>query len=161
MEQERSVELISSFMAGNHLHLPIFSDNEIITQTLINTINNIQSNAVIHQHLQNLNDLIDGLTIAISAFGYIMRINQINRSELNNYIYYCRITPDGQLLRSNYHPIHLMTFMQGNEVPESFQKLFSDQNYLPNIINVWDRGHPESLLLISFQRINFVARDQQ
>lgn len=132
-------------------------DNEYVHQTMLTTLQVFVGNPIMRQILGsmgNLNDLIDSINIGMTAMGYIMHHRQIARSELKNYIYYARLTPDGRLLRSNYHPIHLMEFMNADEIPESFQKLYSDRDYLPNIMSVWDRGSTDSLLLISFQKVN-------
>jgi hypothetical protein len=153
---EQLINLITNFMStpGVMQLVPDFEDNEIVTQILLTCFNSSVSNPALQQIVGSLNVLIESISLAISAMGYMMHVKQIRRSEMNNYIYYSRIAPDGQMLRSNYHPLHLMTFMEPREVPESFQKLFSDQDYLPNIVNIWDRGHQDSIMLISFQKLN-------
>ena len=159
---EHTIELITRFMSGGAIQMASAAleeqDNEIITQMLLTCFNSAVSNPTLHQMAGTLNGLMDSINVALSVMGYMMHVTQIRRSELNNYIYYSRITPDGQMLRSNYHPINLINFMQREEIPESFLKLFADQDYLRNITNVWDRGHPDSLLLISFQKINLRVR---
>jgi hypothetical protein len=133
-------------------------DNEYIVQTLLTTlqvyVNNPLLRQIIMQPGATINDLFDSINVGMAAMGYIMHHKQITHDELKNYIYYARMTPTGGLLRSNYHPIRLMEFMDVDEIPESFQKLYSDRDYLPNIMSVWDRGSADSLLLISFQKVN-------
>lgn len=132
-------------------------DNEYIIQTMLKTLQVYVGNPLMRQimgSIGTLNDLIDSINIGMVAMGYIMHHRQIAPDELKNYIYYARLTPDGRLLRSNYHPLRLMEFMDADAVPESFQKLYSDRDYLPNIMSVWDRGNADSLLLISFQKVN-------
>lgn len=130
-------------------------DNEMVTQVLFSSFQTLVTNPILNiGGVLGLNDIIDGIRVGFASMGYLMRVEQIVPSELKNYIYYSRLTPDGQLLLSNYHPINLMKFMEPGQIPESFQKLFSDQDYLPNIVNVWDRGNNDSLLLITFQKLN-------
>lgn len=136
-------------------------DNEMVVQILLTCIRNIVTNPLLQtiSGASTINDLIDMINVGFTAMGYMVHVKQIVPSELNDYIYYARLTPDGQLLRSQYHPIHLRSMMPANLIPESFQKLYSDQDYLPNIVNVWDRGNTDSLLLLSFQRVNIHYAD--
>jgi hypothetical protein len=128
-------------------------DNEMVVQTLLTTFSTVSA-VFLEVPGIPINYLFDGINVAFSFMGYMMHTKQIARSELKDYIYYSRLTLDGQVMLSNYHPLHLMTFMEEMEIPKSFKKLHADQDYLPNLYNVWDRGNPESLLLISFQRVN-------
>jgi hypothetical protein len=129
-------------------------DNEMVVQMLFSMFKSFVSTPMIRDlpGMDTLNDLLDGMNMGMAATGYIMHYKQITRAELKDYIYYSQLTSDGQLLRSNYHPLHLMTFMTPDEIPESFQKLFGDQDYLPNIVNIWDRGVEDSLIVITFQK---------
>lgn len=127
-------------------------DNEMVTQVLFNTFKVMVTTYI--TLVNNLNDLLDTINIGFASMGYMLHHKQIRHDQLKDYIYYSRLTSDGRLLRSNYHPINIRSFMPRNQVPDSFEKLFGDQDYLPNIMNVWDRGNPDSLLLISFQKIN-------
>jgi len=130
-----------------------YDDNEIISQVLFNTFKTFINNETT-PNLNNINAIFDSINIGFVSAGFVMHHTQIQRSDLINYIYYSKLTPDGQLLRCNYHPLNIRNFMSPEEIPESFQNLFNNQDYLPNIVNVWDRGNPDTLILLTFQKVN-------
>lgn len=148
--------LMSNLSSGiNIVHTNMDSmDNEMVVQTLFETFKIIISMPLFDIRTGILNDLLDSINMAMVSIGYRMHHKQIPRSELSDTIYYSRLTPDGQLLRSNYHPLYIRSFMNPGEIPETFENIYSNQAYLPNIVNVWDRGHSESLMLISYQKVN-------
>lgn len=134
-------------------------DNEIIVQYLLTSLTNALNLMNLPDRSYTLNEILDSVNISMGCMGYTMHHRQISRNELNNFIYYARITPDGQMLRNQYHPIRLREIMTelsppDNKIPDSFEKMFSDRDYLPNIMNVWDRGHPDSIILLSYQKLN-------
>lgn len=133
-------------------------DNEIVVQYLLTSFTTLLQLPGMRDVSTSLNDVLDGFNIALACMGYTMHHRQISRNELKNFIYYARITPDGQMLRSQHHPIRLrelMTTMPDTvQIPDAFEKMFVDQDYLPNIMNVWDRGHNDSLIFLSFQKVN-------
>lgn len=130
------------------------SDNEHVVQVLFNSFKELACNPIMQAASSTVNDFLEIVNLGIVSLGYVMHHEQIHRKDLNEYVYYAKLTADGQLLCNNYHPIHLRSHMSPGEIPESFQKLYADQDYLPNIILVWDRGHADSLILLRYQRVN-------
>jgi len=128
------------------------ADNEYIVQIFMTVFHTMVTQ---YRHMvSGTDELFDSLNMAFVSTGYILHATPIARTDLDDYIYYSRLTPDGNLSRSNYHPFNLMTFMEPQQIPDSFKMMFSDQDYLPNVINVWDDGDPDSLFLLSFQKVN-------
>jgi len=130
--------------------------NESIVQTLLTMIQMYVTSPLIQLIIQptQVNYLLDSINIGLVTMGYMMHYKQITRDELKNYIYYARLSPTGQLFRSNYHPLRLRELMNADEIPPSFQNLYNDRDYIPNIVSVWDRSGDNSLLLLSFQKVN-------
>jgi hypothetical protein len=120
-------------------------DNEQVVQVLLSTF----------RHFITLGgDLCQTINLGLLPMGYMLHERQIPRDELSTIVYYSRITTDMVMLRSQFHPLHLMTLMPEDKIPESFKLLFTDSNYLPNIISVWDKGNPDSVNLLTFQKVN-------
>jgi hypothetical protein len=132
-------------------------DNEIIVQKLLNGVSTGIS--VFRSMLSNGNDqyytnILTGMNVGISLLGYKLCHNDIPRSDMLTIVHYAKINSHGQLFRSQYHPIRLREFMKQDEIPEAFNLLFYDIDYLPNIMTIWDRGQSDTITLISFQKIN-------
>lgn len=138
-------------LMGNLSNQLVDIDNEMIVQMLVNAL---ATSMQILPNAQNLNNetIMETINMATVLIGFRVHLEDITRDSLSKIIYYARITPDYQLLRSPYHPIKLMDYMDGN-IPESYQNLFSDRDYLPNIVCVWDRGDADHYTLVNFQTV--------
>ena len=126
------------------------SDNELTVQILLSTFKHLMS--VIPDDQRDM--MITYLNIGLAQVGYMIRLEHIKRTELSTIVYYARITPEMEVLRSQFHPLHLMTHMPESGIPESFKLLFENSNYLPNIITAWDRGYLDTVSLLTFQKVN-------
>ena len=128
-------------------------DNEIIVQVLLTTIRDFVANPVVQNTLTNPEDLFKVINMVLVRLGFMADYNIISPLELKTIVYYSKLTSQGELLRSPYHPIHLRSIMsdKGLNVPQSFDLLYKDIDYLPNICNVWEHG--EDLVIIYFTKV--------
>lgn len=127
-------------------------DNEIIVQVLLTTIRDFVANPVVQNTLTNLEDLFKVINMVLVRLGFMSDYNIISPSELKDIVYYSKLTSQGELLRSPYHPIHLRSIMsdKGLNIPPSFDLLYHDVDYLPNICNAWEHG--DDVVIISFTK---------
>lgn len=123
-------------------------DNELIVQMMLNAFTT--SMRMINVDLSN-EEIMNTLNTGMIMMGFRCHFEDIPLDKLNDVIYYARITEDFSMLRSQYHPIKLMDYMESDEIPESYRKLYQQRDYLPNIICVWDRG--DRYTLINFQEV--------
>lgn len=127
-------------------------DNEIIVQVLLTTVRDFIALPIVQRTLTNLEDLFRVINMVLVKVGFMIDYSVIDQSELKNIVYYSKITPHGEMLRSPYHPIHLRSIMseKGLNIPKAFDLLYQDVDYLPNIFNVWERGN--NMVVICFTK---------
>ena len=122
-------------------------DNEMLTQILLTMFQGMTSIIPLDDTLWH------SLTAAYLMFGYTLIHQEVPRSKLSEIIYYSRLTRT-ECLRSQFHPIHLMTLMP-SEPPEAYRKLLTNKDYLPNIISVYDpNAHSPTVILLTIQKVN-------
>jgi hypothetical protein len=130
-------------------------DNETVVQVLFSTFRAIAQSPEVAARVTTLDGMLDYVKTGMVYIGYTIHHSQIQRSELKDTIYYAKLDPTGQLLLNNYHPLHLRGFMAEEDVPDTFNLIFQNSDYLPNIIVIWDRNSSlDSLISIRFQKVN-------
>lgn len=127
-------------------------DNEMVVQTLFRLFT--QTCLIGESLSMEISSICEGCNVVMAMIGYMMDYKNIDRRI--NTVYYSKLTPTGQLLRSPYHPLRLYEILSenGEDIPSSFQLLYQNQDYLPNIINIWDRGDPAMVSIITFKKVN-------
>lgn len=124
-------------------------DNEIVNQVFLSTFKSF----IGMMPPMDLSMLFDSFNMALIMSGFRVHYRVITSEELANIVYYSKLTHDNNLVKSQFHPIHLRSLMPAEQIPESFDMLFNNRDYLPNIINVWERAG-QSPVMITFQKVN-------
>ena len=91
--------------------------------------------------------------------GFVVTYKILTNQESEDIIYYAKLTSNYELLRSPYHPIHLRSIMVEKKlnIPKSFELLFIDIDYLPNINNLWQ--YDNNIVSLTFRRAIFTQEE--
>jgi hypothetical protein len=122
---------------------------QVYTRFLRVTMPISYSNAL---QLQDYSLIFEMLNTTLVMVGYMMHHRTIRRDEVSSKIYYIRIVGDTNHI-SPFHPLSLMSSMADGDSPRSFKLLLTDVNYLPNIINIFDYGHPDMVMELTIQSV--------
>lgn len=161
MDPESTARMLLSYYQNNPsdpliMGNTIESDNEYVMQILLSMY--VECYKVYTESLKetiSLEQFSKMLNMVSISMGYKLIVTSGLKSDLNTIIHYARINPDLSMVRSPYHPFHLITYMGDGDIPTSYNKLFNDSDYLRNSVNIHEYDASASnITLISFQKVN-------
>ena len=126
-------------------------DNEMLFETLLQSYKTI-INILGRSFSDPQEDILASVNHSFVSLGFIFHHQRISIRELQNIIYYIKITPDGEFHHSTFHPFFLMTAMSTH--PECYTRLKTDRDYLPNVVAVLPDRDSDKVQLLSIQKAN-------
>lgn len=139
-------------------------DNEYLTELLLTVYNECYRLYSSGEAVMTPEKFAQSIQMVFITVGYKLIIKPLNQYDTLP-IYYAKIKPDLSMVINQYHPLMILSGMKtintqrqsaGQpvlEIPESYEQLYADEDYLHNILAVHEHnsgGHAT----ISFQKIN-------
>jgi hypothetical protein len=136
-------------------------DNEYVMQILITLYR--ECHQIYKSKVLNIPDLehySKYLTSVFYSVGYIIIMENVNRTQLNQYVHFATIRDGVPLISlNNYHPLAIRRYCPDITcLPQIFNDMYVKRDYIRNFIFIHDTAPTsQNVILVKFQqaRINF------